>query len=387
MSDIGDDLAEIGPEPVRRTVARIMAAVRAGEALCIPPLALAAAIPPVSLRWLVPALVGFSAWSATYAVVAFTRGLTAWLVVTDVAITVLLCLANGRLVAIERISDGSGWVATLATLCVIGLPLAWPARAAVPAGLVVAAAFVAGSAAAGHAVFGWSYAAILVGQLAAATVVMTLVRRAGRAADAALAAAAAARRTDAVEQARRADQASQLRLLHDTALTTLTLVGTGAVDHWSARLAGRAAADLATVEQIADIEPEAGSELVELGQVLADVVGGVDRPTVAVSLQTCRVPEPVAKALARAVAEALRNVARHAGTTTAQLNLRADGGTAVVEISDQGRGFDPDNAPAYRFGVRESIVARVSAVGGRARVESRPGVGTRWLLEWPGDGD
>ncbi|WP_446034018.1 sensor histidine kinase, partial [Streptomyces olivaceus] len=95
-------------------------------------------------------------------------------------------------------------------------------------------------------------------------------------------------------------------------------------------------------------------------------------------------PGPVATALADAVAEALTNVARHAGTTTARVGAREVGAGAVVEVVDGGSGFDPATVPAHRRGLRESVTGRMAAVGGNASVESRPGAGTRVTLRWPG---
>jgi signal transduction histidine kinase len=57
-----------------------------------------------------------------------------------------------------------------------------------------------------------------------------------------------------------------------------------------------------------------------------------------------------------------------------------------VNVRDRGRGFDPTRIEADRHGVRESIVGRVEAVGGRAVVRSAPGEGTEVRLELPAPG-
>ncbi|NED55992.1 ATP-binding protein, partial [Micromonospora aurantiaca] len=64
------------------------------------------------------------------------------------------------------------------------------------------------------------------------------------------------------------------------------------------------------------------------------------------------------------------------------LRLAREGGTVVVEVVDDGPGFDPSTVPAHRYGLRESIHGRMSTVGGRAVVTSAPGTGTRIRLEW-----
>jgi signal transduction histidine kinase len=90
-----------------------------------------------------------------------------------------------------------------------------------------------------------------------------------------------------------------------------------------------------------------------------------------------------AAAICRSVGEALRNVARHAGVPRATVLVGYDGGRVVVEVVDDGRGFDPGAVPAHRHGIALSLVDRMAAVGGRAAVTARPGQGTRVRMEWP----
>lgn len=383
MDVVGDrPKTGVAGQPVQQTTARIMGVMRAGEAVVFVPAALATAVPPVSLTWLVPTLVAFTVWAAVFAWTAFTRGLRTWLVLGDIAVTCGICLAIGHLMPVERISDGSGWVPSTASLCVVGLPLAWRANRSVPAGLVVVAAFAAGYPLAGHPGLGRWHTATLVGQLFASAVVMALVRRASRVADASLAAAHAERQAAEVSQARRTDEREQLRLLHDTAMTTLTLVGAG-VNVNADIVARRAAADLAAVERIASTRP-AGDHPVRLDQILEiEIARYAGLLTVASSLSECRVPEGVGAAFAGAVHEALQNVVRHAGVEHATVRQYVHAGQVRVEIGDNGVGFCPSSAPTQRFGVRESIMGRMAAVGGRAMLDSSPGSGTRWALQWP----
>jgi hypothetical protein len=211
-------------------------------------------------------------------------------------------------------------------------------------------------------------------------VIMMLVRRAARTAERTLAAAHEAQRAAAVDRATRADLNEQLRLVHDTALTTLTLVGTGAVPRWSPRLAQRAAEDLAAVESLGSAL--AGDGPVHLPDILTRVLSGQDVGW-SVNVSTAGpVPAPVGAAFAGAVAEAVRNVARHAGVDRAEVSVVPAGAGVRVEVRDRGVGFDPATIPAQRYGVRQSIVDRMASVGGSARVESRSGEGTRWILEW-----
>lgn len=86
----------------------------------------------------------------------------------------------------------------------------------------------------------------------------------------------------------------------------------------------------------------------------------------------------------RIVQEALTNAARHARATTVTLRLRADEGTLLVQVEDDGRGFDVQSTLAGGqssglSGLRE----RALLAGGKATIESVTGVGTRVIAELP----
>lgn len=93
------------------------------------------------------------------------------------------------------------------------------------------------------------------------------------------------------------------------------------------------------------------------------------------------VPADVRHNLFLAVKEALNNVVRHAGATEVLLRIMADERALQVTIEDNGKGFD--NAPAAKGsdGLR-NMRQRISEVGGRFLVESRPGSGTRIVIEF-----
>jgi hypothetical protein len=364
--------------PFEHTTAGIAVALRTGLVVVG---WLVAAVGPASAGWATPAVIGYSGWVGFFAWVALTRGLVPLLVAGDLALTVVLFL-GADLAPVGGVDGGAVWVALVGCVCVISLPLAWRARAAIPAGLLVVAAFAVSPLAVRGGLGALYNTGGMVVPLLGAWAVMAVVRRASDAADADLAAATEARREVIVAQARRADESAQLRLLHDTALTTLTLVGTGAVQR-SDNLGARAAADLDAIQRLGAAAHPTEDGLVRLDEQLADVAtrapGGLRVQRV---LVPCLVPSAVADAVARSSAEALTNSARHAGVDSALLSLATALDRVRVEISDNGRGFDPDSAAAHRYGVRESIVGRMAAVGGSARVESAPDQGTRWKLEW-----
>jgi signal transduction histidine kinase len=80
--------------------------------------------------------------------------------------------------------------------------------------------------------------------------------------------------------------------------------------------------------------------------------------------------------------EALQNVVKHAGPSAAvQIRLAQQKARVTFDVVDSGCGFDADAARGGD-GIT-NISDRVAALGGRLKVESRPGVGTRIRGEIP----
>jgi signal transduction histidine kinase len=106
--------------------------------------------------------------------------------------------------------------------------------------------------------------------------------------------------------------------------------------------------------------------------------------TLDASLPPRRLPGDLETTVFRVVQEALTNVARHAGTTTANVTLTADGNKLIVEITDRGRGFDQEAVQARRDSLGlTGLVERVALAGGRTEIFSRIGQGTRVHAEFP----
>jgi signal transduction histidine kinase len=92
-------------------------------------------------------------------------------------------------------------------------------------------------------------------------------------------------------------------------------------------------------------------------------------------------------ALFRIIQEALTNIARHAGATTAAISLARSGdGCWTVTISDDGRGVSEQEAHGPDalglLGMRE----RAYALGGELRIQGAPGKGTTVSVSIPLDG-
>jgi len=88
----------------------------------------------------------------------------------------------------------------------------------------------------------------------------------------------------------------------------------------------------------------------------------------------------------RVARECLNNIAKHASATNVQLRLDIEEGQTVMEISDDGDGFDAAEQLAHpargHFGLR--VLGDVVADGGgELFLSSAPGAGTRWPLRIP----
>jgi signal transduction histidine kinase len=89
-------------------------------------------------------------------------------------------------------------------------------------------------------------------------------------------------------------------------------------------------------------------------------------------------------ALYRIAQEALQNVVKHSGAAAASVVLRCDPGLVVLQIADDGTGFDPDSAGDRNgFGLN-GMAERAELVGGHLDVRSRPGRGTTIEARVPG---
>ncbi|WP_233548855.1 sensor histidine kinase [Clavibacter lycopersici] len=345
----------------------------------------------------VPAATGSVALLTVLAVAQWRIGTDArvrWMLVVLVAGIAAMVVAQlgGRsassLTALTHISAGA--IGSLALLETIR-----PGRLR-----VVAAAFALTSAVAACAswataafpyvvlvhVFGWLLAVILGYWLSVS------VRRVGR------------RITD-IGRAHRAERmASELeaqrrqgaRLLHDTVLATLTLLAHSGVGVTPQAMRQQAADDARLLRQLrlgANPTPQASGgytlEPVEqsvLGNTLESVKQRFGRMGLEVSWHgtgQVLLPSDILDAFLLSLAECLENVRRHAGVTEAHVTITDDDTTVRAMVTDAGVGFDLAHVDQAKLGFKESVVARLTDVGGNARLFSSPGSGTTVVLEVP----
>ncbi len=184
-------------------------------------------------------------------------------------------------------------------------------------------------------------------------------------------------------------------IVHDRVIASLLAVRPGRPDD---RLAAQAASAL---EELARVpgpdDPVAASEVevirrirsaaadvserfdVEVVDGDADGDGDERWPEAAASY-----PVEVLDAVVEAMAEALRNVAGHAGDDAeCAVIVQLGPDSLSMAVVDNGVGFDPDAVAAGRLGIAVSIRGRLARLpGGHARVQSRAGRGTTVQILW-----
>jgi len=125
------------------------------------------------------------------------------------------------------------------------------------------------------------------------------------------------------------------------------------------------------------IEWFARQQLEPVGVAVTFEASGTDR----------RLPPDVELALFRVAQEAIANIGRHAAAERALIQYTADEERFVLEVEDDGAGFDPAGVDVNGASMRGLGLAgmreRVGLVGGRLVVESAPGSGTRIVIEVP----
>lgn len=180
------------------------------------------------------------------------------------------------------------------------------------------------------------------------------------------------------------------RQVHDGAIQVLALVSRrgreiGGETAELAELAGEQERALRRLVSSADAEPRTGA-LTDVGAVLRRRAS--DRVSVSVPAEAVLLDAGVADELCAAAANALDNVATHAGAEARAYVLLEDLGDSVtVSIRDDGVGIAEgrleEAVTEGRVGVAKSIVGRMNWLGGSAKLSTGPECGTEWELTVP----
>lgn len=342
-------------------------------------------------------------WAAA-AVIYLRRLRPVWtFACVDSGVYVVLALTEEWCVPPATRGEAASWLVIVMSSQLI-VP-AWyaPAAMSVPLALASPAAYLTGAA------------KVAGGSPPAAAVVLLMVAvvhwygrrklyRQAAGADAALAEVDRDAREQYVVLSRNIERREHERLVHDTVLNTLTaLARAGHSD--VAQAVARCRHDVALIQSalsdsagpgegsgagpcgglIAGLRTVAAAMLARGLKVHVQVDDGIPAGTGA------GVPAAVAAAITHAVREALSNVAAHAGTGEAWVqvsqglpagNAAVPGGVRVI-VRDKGAGFDPARVDQARLGLRRSITERIADWGGESSVRSAPGQGTAVSLYWP----
>jgi signal transduction histidine kinase len=98
---------------------------------------------------------------------------------------------------------------------------------------------------------------------------------------------------------------------------------------------------------------------------------------------TERIPFQVSICLYRVALEALRNVSRHSGASSAAISLKRFDGSIELQVSDSGKGFDVDSFKNGGGLGLVSVEERLRLLQGSCEIYSAPGRGTRLVVRVP----
>ncbi len=180
----------------------------------------------------------------------------------------------------------------------------------------------------------------------------------------------------------RADMAAHL---HDSVLQTLALIQKHAAD-------GRMVATLARAQErdlrgwlYGDQQDGPTTVAGALRRAAAEVEDTFGVPVEVVTVGDSPVSDRL-RPLVLAAKEAMVNAAKHSGADQVDVFAEVDGRCEVF-VRDRGRGFDAEQVPQDRLGVRHSIEDRMRRHGGSAMIRTAPGAGTEVGLAMPDEGD
>jgi signal transduction histidine kinase len=174
----------------------------------------------------------------------------------------------------------------------------------------------------------------------------------------------------------RADMAAHL---HDSVLQTLALIQKHSTDgHMVARLARAQERDLRTW-LYGDLEQTATQVSGALRTAAAEVEDAHGVPIEVVTVGDSALTQELGPVVL-AAREAMVNSAKHSGAGQVDVYAEMSDERVEVFVRDRGKGFEQNDVPDDRFGVRGSILERMQRHGGEAVIETAPGEGTEVRL-------
>ncbi len=222
--------------------------------------------------------------------------------------------------------------------------------------------------------------------------IITMLRQAAESVDSAQEAALQRYDVAARQHANEIERVKIDALVHDSVLTTL-LSAAAATTPEQEQLAARMASD--AVHRLDEVGATGPRSLDRVGlpvlvRRLRAALTTFNTPFTVrvVNAGGVELPVEAMEALYTAAVQAMVNSLQHADepglSTRRELRIRGvRAGGCVIEIADNGRGFDVDQVPEGRLGLRISIEERMANAGGAADIATRVGHGTTVTLAWP----
>jgi len=281
-------------------------------------------------------------------------------------------------------------VATTAAVVAVSAPLATGYTIVVPAVYGVIRLLPAGGAALPLLAVLDAMYAIILGVVV--LIIVTMLRQAAEAVDTAQEAALQRYDLAARQHATENERVKVDALVHDSVLTTL-LSAAAATSPAEQSLAARMARDAVQRLDEAGAAGPRALETVGLPVLVRRLRAALTTFSAPFTVRVVdaggvELPVEAVEALYSAAVQAMVNSMQHADEpghiTRRELRIRGvRAGGCVIEVADNGVGFDRRDVPDERLGLRVSIEERIANAGGAAEIESQPGHGTTVTVAWP----
>jgi signal transduction histidine kinase/phage shock protein PspC (stress-responsive transcriptional regulator) len=183
-------------------------------------------------------------------------------------------------------------------------------------------------------------------------------------------------RRERIRQEERAEMAAHV---HDSVLHTLTLIQRNAGDPFEVtRLARSQERELRNWLYQPKADADA-SMAAAVRRVAAEIEDEHGVPIEIVCVGDCDLHDGL-RAMLHAARQAMVNAAKYAEAPVISVYAEVEAEEVTVFVRDRGKGFNMDDVPDDRMGIRQSIIGRMERHGGSARVKTGPGEGTEVML-------
>ncbi len=175
--------------------------------------------------------------------------------------------------------------------------------------------------------------------------------------------------TERSARARETERAEIAAHLHDSVLQTLALIQNRAGNEQDVLKLARAQERQLRDWLYRDAPDGEGNLSERIRSIAGEIEDAYGHPIDVVVVGDAAMT-PGSEALVLATREAVQNAAKHAG---GQISVYVEAGERPeVFVRDRGQGFNPDEIPADRLGIRESLIGRMNRHGGTVTIRSGP---------------